>query len=120
MSEKAKYNYYDYQDSKKKLPADINQICIDTLNGIDPSGKMADFFRKKEEKRLFGVMNVIHPKTLRLIAVFEMHSGIVKMFKLIEYLDSETVTHFLRTIINKNVTFEKKGVKNGKKAIQEN
>lgn len=107
---------YTFHELKKmtSLPDDVNSICLVALKKLDPTGKAVDFFIDKQNKKLFGTFNVINENTGRLTASFEMHFGIVKMFKLIEFL-GDSATHFYRTVLNDNVSFEnKKGVKNDK------
>jgi len=90
----------------KELPEDVNKICTDTLMKIDPTGDYFNFFKDKERKKLFGTMNFFHPVKKRLVASFELQSGVCKMFKLCEFLEG-TDNHFFRTVINDAVSFEK-------------
>lgn len=111
MSE-SKYNFHDIKKSGK-IPEDANGICIVALDKIDPTGEVTKYFREKESKKLYGTLNVMSPVTNRVVASLEMHNGIVKMFKLVEFLGN-TQTHFYRTVLNDAVSFERKGKRDEK------
>lgn len=101
----SKYLFHEIK-KLKELPDDVNKLCTDALSKIDPSGEMVAFFKDKEKKKRFGTLNFLHPKTNRLIASFEMHHGVCKMFKLVEFM-GKTDNHFFGTIMNDTVSFEK-------------
>lgn len=109
---KAKYFFHEIKEAGK-VPDDANAICITALDKIDPSGESTKFFKERESKKLYGTLNVMSPVTNRVVASFEMHNGIVKMFKLIEFLGNSQ-THFYRTVLNDAVSFERKGKHNEK------
>lgn len=106
---KAKYNFHELMKSEGALPDDVNKICLDTIDRLDPSGKTTRFFKQQQDKKLFGTLNVMSQVApIRLLASFEMHRGIVKMFKLISYAeDDNPFVHFMRTVKNNNVSFKR-------------
>ena len=106
---KAKYNFHELMKSETALPDDVNQMCIDTINRLDTTGKVTAFFKKQQDKKLFGTLNVMSQVApIRLLASFEMHRGVVKMFKLISYAeDNNPFVHFMRTVKNNSVSFKR-------------
>jgi hypothetical protein len=102
-----KYNFYDYKlPSKKDIPDDLNALPMEVALKLDPSGEFKKFMKHWQDRKKFGPLNFICPKTMRLVAVFEFQSGMCKHFDLIEYM-GETSTHGRGKVLNDKVSFQR-------------
>lgn len=86
------------------MPEDINQIATDIATRLDTTGKLLKLMTYPESNKAFGNINYINPATMRLEATFEYHSGMVKLIKLVKYID-DTASHFMQTIKNNKIEF---------------
>lgn len=103
-----KYDYHDYKlPNKEPLPSDINQIAWDIEKKLDPTGEFGTLMEYPEKNKAFGNLNFINPESGRLEAIFEYHSGMVKLIKLVKYLSKTSSSHFTQTIKNNKIDFRK-------------
>lgn len=100
-----KLNFHEMR-LKGEVPLQANQQIFDIAPKLDKSGEFEKFIKDKIDKRLYGSANFIHPITNRHMAHIEFQWGVFKKMDLIEFM-GETNTHFMRTILNKNVEFKK-------------
>lgn len=104
-----KYSFHDYKaPSKEKIPDDLNELPLNTAMKLDPSGDLKAFMLNFQDNKLFGDINFISPEDHRLHATFEFQSGMCKKFKLIKFMNKESHTHSMQTILNSKIDFKRK------------
>jgi len=112
-----KYNYHDYKAPKtNKIPDDLNKLPFVIADKLDKTGDLKKALLHIQDSKLFGPYNYICNTTGRLRARFEFQSGMCKKIDLAKYLkngkmeDLELVghSHFMQTILNPDLDFNKK------------